>query len=616
MNWTGGRLSRHYRRTKGTLTAQQRQHFAKVQNKFRSVSQKVSPHKWSALHDVDVCTNLDDIQRPHQHSVKRIYPDVQSLLPTESHEPDNTGHLEVTKHSYKELHASSPIKRNKINRIPDDDLYSATPLPWQKNDNLETSNKTLKEGASYAEDNIVRKKQKLLHKRDWVGMSAQEPLSHQFAPHEQDYNVGKRRRLTGSHQAQYHNTERRLFRSPFIHQNLFGLTNRNINTWSPKRGEISAQDPSVRIHIGGRVVRAGANSSSLHSGSHLTTAQVHQLDQSQSSYTVSSDTMLLDNELLPHTRKSCSSSQKNPSSYLSLKSRTDPYKDRQNHARSSSPASIYHPAPLSARKSRLILSPSSTSSGSNVPQIGMSQPVVPSSQILENEMWKSWVVPAGTQESESGYYHYEKDDLGESEGLSLDPEQSILQANGKNSLALNELNEANLRTFESPFHNPSSVTGFSPQEQCHRRKDMGVQNISENPLQETDAFTCDEISPNSCPNIDAELNPVTIEDAFTPEKDSLDQIWMNFVFGTRKNETHNVQKFSTCNKDEPSRFRPPEVNQLDKRSLRTNNAYEKLGSSSSLHQGIVTTDSSHNFDSSPARFVSSSSGSMNVQADT
>jgi hypothetical protein len=60
---------------------------------------------------------------------------------------------------------------------------------------------------------------------------------------------------------------------------------------------------------------------------------------------------------------------------------------------STSTASIHHPAPRSSRVSVLLRSSSSDIAESTKAQVGMYKSIVPSSQVLENEIWKTWIAP-------------------------------------------------------------------------------------------------------------------------------------------------------------------------------------------------------------------------------
>jgi hypothetical protein len=86
---------------------------------------------------------------------------------------------------------------------------------------------------------------------------------------------------------------------------------------------------------------------------------------------------------------------------------------------SSSSTSIHHPAPRSSRVSVLLRSASSDIANSTVAQIGMVKPVVPSSQILENEIWETWVVPEQSYVDLSDNAYFNENE--KAQGVSISP---------------------------------------------------------------------------------------------------------------------------------------------------------------------------------------------------
>jgi hypothetical protein len=70
---------------------------------------------------------------------------------------------------------------------------------------------------------------------------------------------------------------------------------------------------------------------------------------------------------------------------------------------SSSTASIHHPAPQSSRVSVLLRSASSDVAESTMAQVGKNKPVIPSSQVLENETWETWIAPEQKYDYSSDY---------------------------------------------------------------------------------------------------------------------------------------------------------------------------------------------------------------------
>ncbi|KAH8811877.1 hypothetical protein F5884DRAFT_783695 [Xylogone sp. PMI_703] len=619
MNWTGGHLSRHYRKSKGSLTSQQKQHFSKAQNKFRNISNHATPHKCPSLpHDLDLHDNLNSVHmRPHDPSFTEEPPDRQILLPVRPVDVNlqEDGGIYNSKSQRRHYEARSMPLTEKVatSVIPDDDLYSATPLPWQRNQKHKTPNTTVQEYTSTGDDIFVHKRRKLLHRDDWVGINTQELPPLRFAPPEQDYNVGRRRKITDAHRARYNTPPHRPILSPFVRSKLARATNNGFNQWSSGNGEIGARDSSVKIHIGGRVVHAGASSSSQYSRSRMTPALVSGSDPPQSSYTVSSDTMLLDNEL-SHTQKSWSSSQKKNSGYLSLEGEINPHEVRKD-SHASPPVSIYHPIPLSARKSRLIRSPLSTASGSNVSQMGQSELGLTSSQEMENSRWKSWIIPSGTHDRESRYSSC-VDKLHESDRMSIDSEQSSSQDN-ENGLESNGLNEDRTETSGSLFQKQNfrhpNVTGSYSQYIWNRKRHMDSQNMSESTEQDSNIPSFREDNPNVRHDTDSELDRGIGKDVNVLEKDSLDRTWMNFVFGVGDHENHDTHRLLARRKDKRSEaISCSKVNLLGRQSAKRDGVPERSGRVFNAWEGATTTNNTHNTESSPECFSSSTSGSMSV----
>jgi len=66
----------------------------------------------------------------------------------------------------------------------------------------------------------------------------------------------------------------------------------------------------------------------------------------------------------------------------------------------SSSVSLHHPKPQSSRVSSILRSESADIVGSTLAQVGREKPVVPNSQILDNEIWESWLAPLQPQNGE------------------------------------------------------------------------------------------------------------------------------------------------------------------------------------------------------------------------
>jgi hypothetical protein len=75
----------------------------------------------------------------------------------------------------------------------------------------------------------------------------------------------------------------------------------------------------------------------------------------------------------------------------------------RRNARLNSQPELLHPIPLTSRTSRVLCSTSSEA-GSTIPQIN-AEPVATRSQILDEEVWKTWVLSSQDDLSNSGVYH-------------------------------------------------------------------------------------------------------------------------------------------------------------------------------------------------------------------
>ena len=153
MNWTGGHLSRHSHNG-GTLTARQKQHFAKVKNNLRSGQRQKSPINWM------VETNGSD-PRPSP-AVQTGSKESQSRSETQPMANPHKGYQRSSNHSrqrYDAQYKSQSVERQqrsnvnssrgrspRRNRVSSDDLYNATPLPGENEKKRQRSVSTSIEG--------------------------------------------------------------------------------------------------------------------------------------------------------------------------------------------------------------------------------------------------------------------------------------------------------------------------------------------------------------------------------------------------------------------------------------------------------------------------------------
>lgn len=587
MNWTGGRLSRHHRKPKGSLTVQQKQYFAKVQNTSRNWSQGVSPHNILVLDSINQFNNLNDIdgqknpQLIQGHRVASPSFPIIELCGAGLVVPDRRDVPQKSEDLQKESHQLPPSERHTIGHSADDDLYNATPLPWQKKSKVPISAKSWNEDDSLAGDNnLFYKRQKLLHKRDWVGMSLAGPSPLHFVPPEQDDNVGKRRRLTGSNRIEHRRGARKPNSPSFARQYTTGSKVSNLD----QRNSGDATGRTVRIYIGGTAVQSSNSCDSQHKSSSTVRNEVHHLKPSQSSYTISSDTMLLDSELSAHIQNLRSSGQADRARSCFESELYSPT-TREKSIYPSSPPSICHPIPLSARKSRLIHSPPSTRCGSNVPQMSQSQSWPPSSQLLEDKKWKSWADPQETHGEEVA----EKIMRGP-----VDHEFEICREGTTNDLQFNGQCPIDI------CHSPSKVDWVNQKGWKLHRRDISIFDRDDEHLTTVR---------NGNPGL-KQTNSIGVRGIGS--QDDLDQIWMNFVFDISDKRVDDISDILRYDRITQPKLKPAVEINAASRSLS-----EKYGAheTQSGMQGEVI-KKIHCINESPQRFISSCSGSLSVHATT
>ena len=409
MNWTGGKLSRHSRAS-GSLTAQQKQHFAKVQTIHRNGAKHKSPLKWSILGNIveDRRQQSASVEPARRRSRERSF----FVLPEES-----TEGMQSAKHGRRLSHESQDERyRVKVEPgyTPKDDLYDATPEPPNRKRRREASPKQV-EAEEDEGDPIVEKRRRLLNKPNWVGITAPNPIRFVFASPTHGDKVGRRRKVTDGHKARYSSRQSRL-PSPFA------LKIRQHSPQYPDRQDYRRErgKSDVRISIGGRVVPPGISSSSAPSRHRTHSAHTQLLE----TCVASSDVMLLDNDngFAPaQIRKQDTlkikgyshrkdrrregndtveedfpkKSSQHQSSHIATSSTQDISPENDSLIFSSSSVSMQHPKPRTSQVSVLLRSSSSDLANSTTAHVGKPKPVVPSSQVLDNKIWESW---AGAQE--------------------------------------------------------------------------------------------------------------------------------------------------------------------------------------------------------------------------
>lgn len=284
MNWTGGRLSRHSRAC-GSLNQRQKQHFAKVQNNLRDGTKKRSPLKVSIFDRIEV--HHPETQQSSIGSKRHGILGRGESPPVER----RNGMLHYT--ANRNTRERTPI-RSEMKReiIPDDDILSATPQPWEKRKRELSVSLSEKESNLEEEHHLMsEKRRKLLLRGDWVGINIQRPLQMTFTSPRHGDRIGRRRKITDGHRAHYSTKLQSTITSPFTTR----CRNHSLQNFDVE-GQRGAQSwkSDVRIFIGNRVVPPGISSSTAPSRvSRGYSVHRRRLEQSQ---TASSDVMLLDNE--------------------------------------------------------------------------------------------------------------------------------------------------------------------------------------------------------------------------------------------------------------------------------------------------------------------------------
>ena len=587
MNWTGGRLSRHSNPNR-SLKARQKQHFAKVQASIRNGAQKPSQLKGSLLgniieSNVGSCRSSSGGKHPNSRGNLLLPPhqsssySLQVPLDTDLHPGPG----------FQRPQSINPTNRDpltrKVDRVPEDDLYNATPLPIgrKRKQDFPIAQTARESEQDQGEVSQSERRRRVLRKGDWVGVSIQRPLQLTFASSNNAELVGRRRKVTDGHQAKYDH-KRQSFRGPPI-----AAMNQKLppgTAGGRQYGMAQLRTSDVTISIGGRVVPPGFNSSSISSTGQEQSARNYHFGRSPVS---SSDVMLLDNEDYPGSelqaskRCSCSVIEK-PEIYgnrsdryereynsLGWNSATDfgydEYEDQStrtgvSHAGncgnrirairrsiqkkqgesivSTSTASLEHPKPQSFRTSLLLRSDSAEITSGIVAQVGNLKPMVPRSQVVDNELWESWVGPTFNEHSvpESAHDHG-----------SSNPRKSVSPAVSHFPGSCESNEECSRYSAEYP----STESEWAQSSRCDE--------LSQSPNQPPSITTGEiyggipissnvEMGEILCPEtqcgIQQRFQPDRNGDdqpVKAPEDSDTDKIWQKFVFGSSDDEIEVVE---------------------------------------------------------------------------
>ncbi|KAM3079309.1 hypothetical protein ACMFMG_005743 [Clarireedia jacksonii] len=447
MNWTGGRLQRHSGKwsKNGTLTSRQKEHFAKVQTNLRSRSRKNSPIKWPVFDKIQ--PGSPEKQDSHDYSNSwRNVEEISESTEGELRRKRSSQHQRSTenqKSTSRQTRTRSDQKSERyplveINqrRIPDDDLYNATPSPQRIKSELATSGRsplgtrnTLSKRVSPdpADDSMDAKRRRLLLKGDWIGLGARRPPPLKFVPSRHDEEIGRRRKLTDGHRARYAR-QQAVISSPFVTKRA-----RDMET---QHGGVSRNN--VRISIGNKVVLPDLSSSSR-STKHIHTTPRSLLARKRQ--TLSPDEMLLDNDSLIRDMEDIDSDRflhaSEATSFQRVKDRrladhkgvccdskprvvhredaiqhVEPTRNvperstasdepesvassfSRTAVRSVCDAGVKQPIPRRHHKHPVLHLSSPQGNSSVMAHIGQPKPIVPEDQLLDNQAWKTWIAPS------------------------------------------------------------------------------------------------------------------------------------------------------------------------------------------------------------------------------
>jgi hypothetical protein len=447
MNWTGGRLQRHSGKwsKNSALTSRQKEHFAKVQTKLRNGSRKSSPTKWSVFDGIQVDPlgkqdshnhrnsrrNVEDVPKSTEGELRRVQ---SSRRQRSDEEQESTSRQTRTRNGQK-IERGPSVEIIYGRSISDDDLYDATPPPQRIKREHAGSGKpsvSTRGGPSKrappetADDPMDVKRRRLLRKVDWVGLSARRPPPLKFVPTRHDEEIGRRRKLTDGHRARYARQQAAIS-SPFA--------TRRAQDMETRYEGVLRND--VRISIGDKVVPPDLSSSSR-SSKHVNSPPRSLLTRKRQ--TLSPDEMLLDNDSLIRDRENIDSDRFlhafEAALFQSAKDRgfakyngadrdgkprhvhrenviehrkTTRYALNRNTTsdepesaassfsrtavRSVCDAGVKQPIPRRHHKHPVLHLSSPQGNSSVMARVGQPKSVVPEDQLLDNEAWKSWIVP-------------------------------------------------------------------------------------------------------------------------------------------------------------------------------------------------------------------------------
>lgn len=633
MNWTGGRLARHSGAGKNT---KQKQHFARVKQNLQSNTQGKPPVKWNILNRVvEEQTGAHWQLRPvpHQsddgHHSRHQAQQSHSSIPRRSSTRKGSAKHSSRPVGLQEYHEEQiRIKRELIDDR-EDDIYDATPPPREAKRRREVA-KDLEDGDSRQEIEAEERRKRLLRKGDWIGSAALAPPKIVFNSPTGEDKIGKRRRLTDQDRLRFE-TRRTYLPVATRRKTAHQIPSSNATSNKP----LGKTD--VRISIGGRVVPPGISSSAKPSKVSRQSPRVQQSRINRAS--LSSSVMLLDNDrsssiaAQANARRKADIIQSSPpaapmsqniwsrqethsinedwnsrssqrnfiSAYIPEQPRPIHFSSRSRFvqcsdipvatpspmstiriqamngqmAYSSSSAQIQHPKPQSSKIFSHFRTNSSDFAESTAAQVGMQQPVLPSSQVLDNDIWQTWMAPLSESSDDVQTKSWGAQSVSISPGISALPGRQERHQNNSSISHDRQSNSASLYNQSDGSGIKSTSPGVSEIMEARQNETTSFYDIGEiSDLESAGTVTSEisdgsfeKISEHSCTHLrensyihrhkkhdtatavtgGAEIpagntinrNLSGAKVAPAKARDDPDEIWKRFVFGSGGNESES-----------------------------------------------------------------------------
>ncbi|KAG9236380.1 hypothetical protein BJ875DRAFT_456540 [Amylocarpus encephaloides] len=430
MNWTGGRLQRHSNAS-DTAKHRQQQHFAKVKTNLLA-GKKRSPPKHPNLDRIrehyegpSRCTTRDS--PPLEQSSRNVETQCFAQRSLQTSSRVVVGSRSAHEHTAHQEY--SPASGNF--RMVDVAIHdSARSADAKKRERERDSSVTGSEDGNDIDelDSLAQKRRKILLTGDWVSVGFQRAPRLKYVPPRQDDQIGRRRKVSDGHRAQYSGKLRSKILSPVASRDqplpVEGLE---------QKASRKSRPTDVKISVGNKVILPGISSSAQSQRYSNGSAQ----PQSLRPQTESLDIMLLDNE----SRCMNSLQSLGPPSTIGSKNRG--MSTPQPQFRSSS-ASLQHPKPQSSKVASILRSDSSDIVQSTLAQVGRPKPVVTSSQVMDNKIWETWMTAFNLPEDAlSGGIASQEDNMQEqiemiSPGVSAAPTHPMAENNENGSPTHND----------------------------------------------------------------------------------------------------------------------------------------------------------------------------------